>query len=668
MSEIKYSPDLFMGTHELNRMKKFFDDDGFRLFLLKSSKSFGIVRAPNDPNFASYKVTAGLVAGNIRIQGESFAINSLGQVIYYNEPAAEITLPADSKWYAMKIAYKTSTKEVGTVSIGANGALTGTGTEFTNLLRGQPDFPSKIAFLNSVGNLVNYTVVEVINDTSALLAGTFVPEVNLEYAVVGTFTAGSTPSVANQQIFRYDSCLITMVDESVAPVDGFGNIIKATDEYWIARARYDGVTVRINDLREEIWMTTGEYRTNSLIHMLDGGDSIITNPLIGVEGIRWDNLNATRSHNILDLSWGFRSDNWTVNTETRTLTLLGGSGGMYKDTSQFVDTDFDGWRVYAVDGTYQIVMGSALAGGQINLVMTALDTNDYTAGDMLLVVPDVDNVQIHHKGDGAIDEVSHVENILTFPVNIQLAHLWLLVPTTTTYSYNIKYRYLMGSVSTEWDLLPTDVVNGYYDESSYDGDSASATPDGVLNSLPIDRSQVTYTQHATNGYILLTAHVRSYKNIINRLDLGDIKGVNHYSLSNGTPLLELEVGTSKQTQYAEGSIALSVDHYINLKSLNAVEGNEFYLFFKNSITLGAFTLKIVENYVNPATWDLLYDVKALDTALMDASAGLYIKCVFDGTNWLATGYLERLAGFDSHVWDRQYGITDTDVALFTTIV
>ena len=51
-----------------------------------------------------------------------------------------------TKWYWLKVTYKQSPIEVGTITIGGNtgGLMKGIGTKFTETLRGQPNFPSKI--------------------------------------------------------------------------------------------------------------------------------------------------------------------------------------------------------------------------------------------------------------------------------------------------------------------------------------------------------------------------------------------------------------------------------------------------------------------------------------------------------------------------------------------
>ena len=106
--------------------------------------------------------------------------------------------------------------ETGTVTINTDGSLSGIGTEFTKVLRGQPNFPTKVKF-GSTLNSGEYEVVSVASDTSAILAGSFVNENNLKYSVIGTFTPGFQPLADNKMIYEYDSYNIRIVDSADKP-------------------------------------------------------------------------------------------------------------------------------------------------------------------------------------------------------------------------------------------------------------------------------------------------------------------------------------------------------------------------------------------------------------------------------------------------------------------
>jgi len=189
MSELKFSPNLFLEKIELDRLKKFVDTDGFRNFLLQNSNTFGLVRKENE-TFIN-----GLVQEDI---GLTIKINPItafdknGKLISY--PAVEqLAIPADSNYYWVKVAYQTTVEEKGTFSIDSSGNLvcTSADAELLTILRGQPNFPSRIAFTNASNNILEYDVLEVIDNNNAVLQGSFISEADLKIAVIGTFSPGS---------------------------------------------------------------------------------------------------------------------------------------------------------------------------------------------------------------------------------------------------------------------------------------------------------------------------------------------------------------------------------------------------------------------------------------------------------------------------------------------
>lgn len=660
MGKVHLSPDLFLGTAELNRLIGFLDDDGFRIIVKNVSKEFGIVDLIENGELDSFKVIEGDSVGSIKIEGVSLAIDSDGQFIRYNS-SQSIPLTDDNKWRWVKISHKLDPVETGTVSIDVNGNLTGVGTSFTDVLRGKSLNQSMIMFPNSSNNTSIYNVVEVVDDTNALLAGTFVPESGIEYSVFGTFTAGASPSVSDREPLRYDSCQLTLILDEINPIPS------KTDgtEFWIARVKRNGSTVSIQDKRFELWKPLG---VDSMEHLRSiGSVTFDDNPLIGVEGIKWDNANSARIHNIVMAAWGMRSSNWTINTNTRVLTINGGNGGKYKSTDRFVDGDFNGWRVYVENGYFVKVINSWKAGSQINMELDILNDSDFVTGETILVVPPVDEVQIRIWDDASDDEVSHIQTIFTYPVNTFITDMRVLVPAVDEYYINIQYRYKIGSVYTDWTVIPDDDDDegdggiGYYDESSYDDDSVSGTPDGVLNSLPQDRNQVEYTGHVTNGFIKLAAHPRSYSNTINTIYLGDIYGVNQFLLDNDNPAQDKIVGTDRVYQDGNVGYALIKDHFINLSKTGAVNGNRFVFMLRAVYQMSLYKLYFVEDYIDPTNYSLIKEFDSDMLSMVDEDHPFIIEFIYNGTNWIDHGFSSRSAGYSDHVWDRIQGTKVIDL-------
>ena len=153
--------------------------------------------------------------------------------------------------YWLVLRHAVTHNEVGTVNITQDGALTGTETKFTEVLRGQPDFPTKIKFDSAV-NTDEYEVVEVLSDTSAIIAGSFTQESDKKYSVIGTFTPGFIPNEENRQIYSYDSCEIELIMSADKPE--VKSEVNSGNEFILASVEYinnmnNGYDMILNDCR-----------------------------------------------------------------------------------------------------------------------------------------------------------------------------------------------------------------------------------------------------------------------------------------------------------------------------------------------------------------------------------------------------------------------------------
>lgn len=619
MNNINLSSNTFIGLQELQRIWDFLNN---KTLLLKNTASFGIIKSKDDPTLLNFKAESGTNVGTIKIANSSYALDKNGLIIFKNIED-NISIPDDNTWYWVKIKHQYSTLEEGIVSIDASGNLTGLNTKFTEVLRGQPNHPSRIKLTDASLNTQEYLVQEVISDTSAVLLGVFQSELNLHYAVVGTFTAGITPTNNEKYPFQYDSCIPftvvggglvieTVLNTAPTKIDG--------EEFYIARVKRNGSSLSIEDKRTEFWQIKSEYE-NSYIDRAD------INALIGVEQIRYDNAYSTLNHNEIKIGWGMRTTNWVLNSELRRITIVSASeSGKFKTVADFTDGDFNNWRIYAKNGTYKKITNSILSGGQINLILESLNPDDYTASDELVIVPDVDDIQIRFKQDTASAAIENIESVSNFPIRQGYALIKVLIPVNTgTYKYNVSYRYKRNSNYTDWLILPNDTINGYYDETSFNAN-------GSLKDI-IDRNRKTYTSHLTNGYIEFISNGSNYFNTVSGLTRGDTYGVERVNLSDPAnhPVYNLSVGSSKQIQIFEGNDTLGVDWFIALAD-GLREENEFDLIFENVITLSGFHLRIVENYVNTSTYDELIDFASFDVSQATAK-NLMVKCIWDGSNW-----------------------------------
>lgn len=621
MSKLKINPDLFLGSQELNRFKKFLDDDGFRKLLLQDSMSFGVVNNSKDGEFNNFRVELGTNAGTIK-HADGIAIDKYGNMIT-KVATDNVTVPNDNAWYWLKIKHQYSTVEIGTVSIDINGNLTGVDTAFLDVLRGQPNIASRVKFSGSTLNTAEYDVVEVISDTSAILSGDFLAESNLKLIVIGSFTPDTVTPSGSKEIFQYDSCLMTFVPETVPSAEP----TKTEDEeFFIARVKRNGSVIDIHDKRYDVFKSKADFYSSRI--------AAATNPLIGVENIMFDSIKSTRHQNVVQVAWGFRSSNWTIDPSTNRLTLIAGEGGKFKDTTYFTDGDFDGWRVYTLGSsaysTYAVVKTSTKAGTQINLILDTLDPINYANGtQQVVVVPDCDTVDFRFT---PVDDQEMTYKDVSFPVNLPFAKVHLTLYTDTTCDYNVKYRYSTFGDYRAFTVIPNDTVSGYLKEECFDSD-------GIQTS--------TVRQTYSSGNITLVVPSNAYNLRIGSVETGDIFGVEYRELMNISPVIELQVGLAKQNQYfrtvdildgGQGTpYTLTVAHYISLKttSLIAIKaGNSFTLKFIGDYVPGAFNINIVQDYVNPGSPGTpLYTFTTTDFDEA-RTRGFFLQFIFDGTDWL----------------------------------
>lgn len=606
MSNVKISSNQYLGSLELNRIVQFLSDDGFKKTFLENSSTFGVFQKDGSA-FENFLVTQGANIGTIK-HTDGIAIDSQANIIV--KPAEDnIAIPDDNTPRLLRIRHTFSSEEEGTVSISADGTVTGVGTKFTESLRGLPGkYVSKLKFNNSVSNTSEYFVAEVVDDTTILLQGELIAEVDLTYSVIGTFDPNFSISAADKEVFQFDSCELDLVLES--------NVLVQGQEFYIARVTNDGGNLTIQDLRSR-YLYKSSYQAKK--ETIDFGE----NPLIGVESVKFNNPASARDQNIVRVGWGMRSSNWSYNPSLNRVTINAGEGGGYTSTADFQDNDFDGWRLYVSSSEYYRVKSSFKQGAQININLETSDYEKFTPGTEISVVPNSDNILLRFSANPD-DNFPNAEQRFMFPIRDGFADVQVLVYQDVS-SYIVKYQYRSVDVYSQELLIPSFTV-GYLSEVSFNGD-------GTLRPA-VDRVRVPYNSSETTGFITLNASATSYSKVVEQFVLGDLSGVNRTELDNLTPTRSLFVGTSKLYQVFEGSITLTVDHFIDLRPDDARESNEFILIFDQSIDLSGFTIRITQGFVNPG--DIGNELFAFDDFWTTRAneQNLTIRCIFDGTNWI----------------------------------
>ncbi len=626
---MKISKHLMLETAELKRNQEFIDSANLVDISSVTSK-YGVIRnIHSDPNFNNFKIEAGTNSGTIKLQEDSYAVDSDGLIISM-KAFDNLSIPNNGLSHYITIEHQFSPVEVGTVSVSNDGTLTGIGTAFTQVLRGQPHFPSKIKFYGSSLNLGEYTVNEVISDTVVILSGQFIPESGITYSVIGTFSPTALIPSQDKEIFQYDSCLMkVIVSGSYLPLLP----LPQGKQFTIAVVSNSGGIITVGDMR-----SGGEMYTTADMSFIDETPKI-TNALIGVESVKYDNQYGTKEKNEVSIAWGFRSDNFTIDPTSRTMTILSGEGGKFKSSSDFASGDFDGWRIYNNKGDYKRIISSVKVSTSIRITIESMRVIEFQ-DPYVLIVPDVETVIIRAKSDGAGADIEQIHSEHEFPVNTEIGKIWLLVPASPSYLYNIAVRYRRFNRYSDWEHLPSDSV-GYYDETSFDSN-------GVLNVNPIDRNRVPYVApliSSQDGYITLLLNPSAYLPIIQSIATGDRLGVEHVTLNpSAVQPHTLTVGSSRMYQSFEGTLNLTQDIFINISPTGAVNGNIFVLKFSFTLALSGFRFRIVTDYVNTTTFTLIDELDGFDQALMNLSTGFPIELWlrFDGVGWTV----------DHSTWDR----------------
>lgn len=633
MGKVKRSENLFEGIAELNKFQDFLEN-GFKRHALIDTATFGLVEQLKFPDLGQikkqdcfYVSKAGTPFDEIVI-GKGVAVDSDANLII-NKAKQNLKISNDGNWYWVKISHELNTSEEGTVSLDSSGNLSGVGTKFTKVLRGQPNYPSKIRLVNSLnGNADDYEVVKVISDTSCILSGDFNSETKLKYGVVGTFTPGYPAPAEDKMIFRYDSVKIQLVRETNFNIEPAQVKDK---EFYLARVKNTGIDLTIQDKRKSWWWSEAFSYLRKL-------DRTAKNPLIGVESVKYGVLTSTQADNFIQLAFGFRTSSFTIDTSSKKISILLGNGGVYKDTSHFKNGDFNGWRIYSPNGDWREVIDSQDSGTQIVLTLDVLNPTDYPTNKELLIAPPFEEVEIKVRQNGT-DSSALIDNIFNFPINTPIASL--KVPSLENcYKYNLTYRYKTQNDFTDWKILPEDKV-GFFDEKSFEDD-------GTLKAQEIDRTRKPYVPHLTDGFIEVCPHPDSFWNFKNNIVTGDLFGVRTTSFDNSTPVVELVVGRDKKYQHFTGSTSLTAEIVVDLKKTKEDgsplrEGNEFILHIDQFISLNGFSIKIVQDYANPTSFKTLAVLNSNDTAYIKNNVnpngkermGMFIRCTFDDTgNWI----------------------------------
>lgn len=389
MAKVKLSENLFMEVAELNRYRQFIEKDGWKRAFKSIIKSYGIVE---DANNTYFKVTKNTDRANTVIINSGIAFDNNMDAIVNHEnivfPAANEAAfsqqPVGTKTWLI-LSRDVHNFEEGTVSITADGTLIGLGTKFTEVLRGQPNFPTKIKF-ESVVNNSEYEVIQVNGDGSAIISGAVTPESNLRYAVMGTFTPGFSPLEENKLIYEFDSFKIETINSAGKPALN-------DNQFIIASLSWDELgNMSVSDERIS-YMFNSDYNVNE--NTAEG-----INPLTSllqatiVSGINSVNAVSADIEMILEHGYSITSYNLSITESANIFNIISGSCN-YLGISQIPNNLVRGWllvnRANMKSAKITKNVGNALYLESVD------DELELTADNDFVIVPDFKEVEFEVK-------------------------------------------------------------------------------------------------------------------------------------------------------------------------------------------------------------------------------------------------------------------------------
>lgn len=373
MSKLKISENLFLDVNELNHFSRFLKEDGYKKILKNIVNNYGIVQNSNNDNFIVEKID-----DNSVIVNPGLAFNEDLDAIVLKEQKTLNLLNNVEHYICIK--YSTTNIEEGTIDLTQNGEIIGNGTLFTDVLRGQPNFPTKIKFQNSLNNTEEYEVINVSSDTQALISGNFVAENNLKYSVVGTFTPGAVIDTVNKEIYEYDSCEIFVIDGS-EPILNDG-------EYFLSKITYNNNILFIEDIRyRNMFNLPGIYPQNviSLINLVN------VNPK-GLSEFTINSVNHSYAEYELLIEFSSIISSFTLNGNTFTITGI--ISNKYSSVSNIPDGAFNNCILYNKSNGKKVLILNSVAG-----VCTLSESISIDGNSELYILPNANEIEFEIKNN-----------------------------------------------------------------------------------------------------------------------------------------------------------------------------------------------------------------------------------------------------------------------------
>lgn len=377
MSRLKFSSNLFLEVNELQRFNKFLEEDGWKRAMKAISKNFGIVENASNSYF---KVTARSGSNSVIVINAGIAFDSnMDAIVMTDDLELSVGNTGSNRWVILSRAV--TNEEQGTVNINSDGSLSGIGTEFTKVLRGQPNFPVKVKF-NSTSNNGEYEVVSVTSDTSALLSGSFVNQSNIKYSVIGTFTPGFQPTENNKMIYEYDSYNIEVVDSEDRPA-------VSEDEFILAMISFDASgSMNVSDERIRYMFNNPYTQSDESDNSTDPLVSLLSTGVVG--GIHAVGSAAAEFELIMEHGYTVTRHELLTTSTSNTFNIISGQSN-FLGTGNIPDGMFRGWLlVNRANMKYALIDDNS----NKSLYISNLDTSIILdSGNDFIIVPNCNEIE-----------------------------------------------------------------------------------------------------------------------------------------------------------------------------------------------------------------------------------------------------------------------------------
>lgn len=388
MSRLKFSSNLFLEVNELKRFEDFIGDQGWKRAMKALTNNFGIVQ---DNSNSYFKVTQKSGSNSTVVINAGLAFDSsMNAIVMKDDLELQIANTGENRWIVL--SRSVTNEEQGSVSINSDGSLSGSNTEFTKVLRGQPNFPVKVKFTNSNQNTSEYEVVSVTSDTSALLSGSFVKQDNLKYAVIGTFTPGFQPTDENKMIYEYDSYAISIIDSESRPEVN-------DDEFILAMVSFNASgAINVSDERIRSMFNNPYIQNSDIENSYDPIVSLLSTGIVG--GIYAQNDENLDIELIIEHGYTITKQELISTSTSNTLNILSGSCN-FLGSGDIPDGIFKGWLlINRANMKYAVIDDNE----NKSLFISNLDSSLILEnGNDLVVVPNVKEIEYEIKVSSNVD-------------------------------------------------------------------------------------------------------------------------------------------------------------------------------------------------------------------------------------------------------------------------